>query len=142
MPNKVRYIVALLALSLPPGMSAESRSVPAESAASASPNPISEALCGPYRVYVVCVPPPPSSGVALLQMLAILDRTDIDRRGADDPQAWYLFAEASRLMYADRDRYVADLVAIDVTCPPNGIAGEIARNNSIDGKAVRPIERR
>ena len=65
-------------------------------------------VCAPYRVYTVCVPPPPSSGVSLLQLLAILERTDIAARGADDPQAWFLFAEASRLMYADRDRYVAD----------------------------------
>ena len=65
-------------------------------------------LCRPYRVYVVCVPPPPSSGVSLLQMLAILERTDIASRSAADPEAWFLFAEASRLMYADRDQYVAD----------------------------------
>ena len=69
---------------------------------------ISDPLCGPYRVYLVCVPPPPSSGVSLLQVLAILDRTDIATRGPADPQAWYLFAMASRLMYADRDQYVAD----------------------------------
>jgi gamma-glutamyltranspeptidase/glutathione hydrolase len=69
---------------------------------------ISEPVCGPYRVYVVCVPPPPSSGVSLLQMLAILDRTDIAARSAADPQSWFLFAMASRLMYADRDQWVAD----------------------------------
>jgi len=67
-----------------------------------------EALCRPYRIYVACTPPPPSSGVGLLQLLAILERTDIDRRGPADPQTWFLFAQASRLMYADRDRYVAD----------------------------------
>ncbi|HSY46386.1 MAG TPA: gamma-glutamyltransferase [Steroidobacteraceae bacterium] len=67
-----------------------------------------DALCRPYRGYSVCVPPPPSSGVALLQMLAILDHTDIATRGPQDPQAWFLFAQASRLMYADRDRYVGD----------------------------------
>jgi gamma-glutamyltranspeptidase/glutathione hydrolase len=67
-----------------------------------------EPLCRPYRVYVVCVPPPPSSGVSLLQMLGILEHTDIASRGPADAQAWYLFAEASRLMFADRDRYVAD----------------------------------
>jgi gamma-glutamyltranspeptidase/glutathione hydrolase len=69
---------------------------------------VSDALCGPYLVYLVCVPPPPSSGVALLQVLAILDRTDIAARGPADPQSWYLFAMASRLMYADRDQFVAD----------------------------------
>ncbi len=65
-------------------------------------------LCGPYREYSVCVPPPPSSGVNLLQFLAILDHTDIATRGPSDAQSWFLFAQASRLMYADRDRYVAD----------------------------------
>ena len=67
-----------------------------------------EPLCRPYRGYSVCVPPPPSSGVCLLEMLSILDRTDIAGRHPADPQAWFLFAQASRLIYADRDRYVAD----------------------------------
>ncbi len=65
-------------------------------------------VCRPFRVYVVCVPPPPSSGVGVLEVLGLLERTDIASRGPADPQAWLLFAEASRLMYADRDRYVAD----------------------------------
>src|SRR6202521_1749630 len=67
-----------------------------------------EPLCRPYRGYSVCVPPPPSSGVCLLEMLSILDRTDIAGRHPADPQAWFLFAQARRLIYADRDRYVAD----------------------------------
>jgi gamma-glutamyltranspeptidase / glutathione hydrolase len=73
-------------------------------------------LCRPFRIYVVCVPPPPSSGVGVLEVLALLDRTDIASRVPTDPQAWVLFAEASRLMYADRDRYVADprFVAVPV----------------------------
>ena len=66
------------------------------------------ALCRTYRVTLICVPPPPSSGVAVLQLMAMLERTDIGARGPADPQAWYLFAEASRLMYADRDQYVGD----------------------------------
>jgi gamma-glutamyltranspeptidase/glutathione hydrolase len=73
-----------------------------------------EPVCRPYRVYIVCVPPPPSSGVSLLQMLGILEHTDIASRGPTDPQAWYLFAEASRLMFADRDRYVADPAFVPV----------------------------
>ncbi len=73
-----------------------------------------EPLCERYRVYLLCVPPPPSSGVGLLQLMKILERTDIAARGPADPQAWFLFAEASRLMYADRDRYVGDPAFVKV----------------------------
>lgn len=67
----------------------------------------SEALCRPYRIYVVCTPPAPSGGPAVLEGLGILENTAI----ADHPnaaQGWYLFTQASRLMYADRDRYMGD----------------------------------
>jgi gamma-glutamyltranspeptidase/glutathione hydrolase len=73
-----------------------------------------EALCREWQSYTACVPPPPSSGVSTLQLLAMLGRTNIASRAANDPQAWYLFAEASRLMYADRDRYVADPAFVKV----------------------------
>ena len=74
-----------------------------------------DSLCRPVRIYVMCVPPPPSSGVGLIQLMQMLQHTDIARRGPNDPQAWYLFAEASRLMYADRDRYVGDVPTVPVT---------------------------
>ena len=77
------------------------------------------ALCRPYRVYVICAPAPPASGVGLLELMGLLERTDIARRGPTDPQAWYLFAEASRVMYADRDRYVGD--PRFVTVPVQGL---------------------
>lgn len=73
-----------------------------------------EALCAGYRAYRVCTPPPPASGVGLLELLALLEKTDIASRGPSDPQAWYLFAEASRLMYADRDAYVGDPAFVQV----------------------------
>ncbi|HET9354701.1 MAG TPA: gamma-glutamyltransferase family protein [Sphingomicrobium sp.] len=78
-----------------------------------------EALCRPWRVYVACVPPPPSSGVATLMLLGLTERTDIASRGPGDPQAWFLFAEASRLMYADRDLYVGDPAFVRV--PVDGL---------------------
>jgi gamma-glutamyltranspeptidase/glutathione hydrolase len=78
-------------------------------------------VCGPFSVYILCAPPPPSSGVGLIQLMGLLDRTDIARRGPDDPQAWFLFAEASRLMYADRDKYVGDPAFVRVP-----VAGLIA----------------
>ncbi|MFT3977739.1 MAG: gamma-glutamyltransferase family protein [Sphingomonas bacterium] len=69
---------------------------------------VREAICKPYRVYEICAPPPPASGVGLLELLGLLSHTDIDKRGPNDPKAWLQFAEASRVMYADRDRYVGD----------------------------------
>jgi gamma-glutamyltranspeptidase/glutathione hydrolase len=68
----------------------------------------SAALCRPYRAYIVCTPPAPSGGPSVLEALGILSHTDIARHGPADPQGWYLFAQASRLMYADRDRYIGD----------------------------------
>ena len=73
-----------------------------------------EPVCGRYRVYMLCAPPPPASGVGLIELMQFLENTDIAARGPNDPQAWYLFAEASRLMYADRDRYVGDPAFVNV----------------------------
>ncbi|RPI12877.1 MAG: gamma-glutamyltransferase family protein [Lysobacterales bacterium] len=97
-----------------------------------------EPLCRPYRVYVVCVPPPPSSGVALLQMLAMLEGTDIASRGPADAQAWFLFAEASRLMYADRDQFVADDAFVAV--PVDGLLDPayVASRRALIGERAGP----
>ncbi|MFN2259500.1 MAG: gamma-glutamyltransferase family protein, partial [Parasphingopyxis sp.] len=73
-----------------------------------------EPICRAYRAYRVCAPPPPSSGVGFLQLLGLLERTDIAELGPVDPEAWFLFAEASRLMYADRDRYVGDVPTVPI----------------------------
>ncbi len=99
---------------------------------------ITEPLCGPFLVYVVCVPPPPSSGVSLLQALAILDRTDIAARGPEDPEAWFLLAMASRLMYADRDKWVADPAFVEV--PVKGLLAPeyVARRSALIGPVAGP----
>jgi gamma-glutamyltranspeptidase / glutathione hydrolase len=97
-----------------------------------------EPLCRPYRIYILCVPPPPSSGVALLQLMGMLEHTDIARRGPADPQAWFLFAEASRLMYADRDLYVGD--PMFVTVPVQGLLDPayIASRAALIGETAGP----
>jgi len=50
----------------------------------------------------------------MLQRMMLLERTDIASRGPNDPQSWFLFAEASRIMYADRDLYVGDVPNVPV----------------------------
>jgi gamma-glutamyltranspeptidase / glutathione hydrolase len=68
-----------------------------------------EPLCGPYREWRVCSMPPPSSGgVALLQILGLLERTPFKDVPSGSEKALHLYAEASRLAYADRARYIGD----------------------------------
>jgi gamma-glutamyltranspeptidase/glutathione hydrolase len=69
---------------------------------------VDQPVCRPYRAYVICAPAPPGGGVGVLEILGILESTDIATRGPTDPQAWLEFVEASRLSYADRDHYVGD----------------------------------
>jgi gamma-glutamyltranspeptidase/glutathione hydrolase len=77
------------------------------------------ALCRPYRAYTVCTPGDPSGGAGLLEGLGILEHTDIASRGPADPQAWFEFAQASRLMYADRDYFIGDPAFVQV--PTKGL---------------------
>jgi gamma-glutamyltranspeptidase/glutathione hydrolase len=66
--------------------------------------------------------PPSSGGVAVLELLGLLQPFDLKHQ-VNTPGAWNLFAQASRLAYADRDRYVGDPDFVHVP-----IAGMIDRN--------------
>ncbi len=68
-----------------------------------------EPVCGPYRQWKICgMPPPSSGGVAVLQVLGMLQRLAPDTLPSDPIGAAHLIAEAERLAYADRERYLAD----------------------------------
>ena len=77
-------------------------------------------VCGTYRVYRICgMGPPSSGGIAVLMILKQLERFDMSALGKDSPVAWHLFAESSRLAYADRDLYLGD--PDHVTVPVKGL---------------------
>ena len=66
-----------------------------------------EPLCAYVLRYRVCgMPPPSSGGIAVLQVLSLASRAK-DRLRAGTP-ADHLLAEAGRLAFADRARYVGD----------------------------------
>jgi gamma-glutamyltranspeptidase/glutathione hydrolase len=71
-------------------------------------------VCSDYRAYTVCgMPPPSSGGIAVAQMLGILETRDMAAlapKAGEVPgvDAVHLIAEAGRLAYADRNRYAAD----------------------------------
>ncbi len=79
-----------------------------------------EALCLPYRRWVVCgMPPPTSGGVAVLQTLKLLEAFDLAALApapGESPgaEAIHLVAEAERLAFADRNRFLADSDFVEV----------------------------
>ena len=85
-------------------------------------------VCSDYRAYTVCgMPPPSSGGIAVAQMLGILETRDLAAHAPVDGQlgveALHLFTEAARLAYADRNRYAADTDFVPL--PGKGVPGLI-----------------
>ena len=74
-----------------------------------------EPVCGAYRVYRVCSMGPPSSGgVAVLQILGMLERFPSAQLQPDSLSELHLVSEAERLAFADRAQYLGDPDAIHV----------------------------
>ena len=72
-------------------------------------------VCGDYREYHLCSMGPPSSGgIAVLQILGMLQRFPSDALTPGTLSGAHLFAEASRLAYADRAQYLGDPAFVDV----------------------------
>ncbi len=65
--------------------------------------------CMPYRDYLVCgMPPPSSGGITTLQILGILQNFDMATFKPNSVEAVHLISEAGRLAFADRNTYLAD----------------------------------
>ncbi len=68
-----------------------------------------EPVCTAYQSYQVCGMGPPSSGALTVgQILAISEQYDLKGWGAESAKSWQVIADASRLAFADRGRYMAD----------------------------------
>jgi gamma-glutamyltranspeptidase/glutathione hydrolase len=73
------------------------------------------AVCGMYRGDRLCSMGPPSSGgVAVLQILGMLERFPQSALQPNSLSEVHLFSEASRLAFADRAKYLGDPETIDV----------------------------
>ena len=82
--------------------------------------PEREPVCRPYRAWRVCgMPPPTSGGVTLLQTLGILGYFAVSSYRPGSAEAVHLVAEAGRLAFADRARYLADPDFVDI--PVDGL---------------------
>ena len=67
-----------------------------------------EPACAPYRAALVCGLPPPAGGASVGEILGVLGHFDLEHLKPLSLDAVHLFAEASKLAYADRDAYLAD----------------------------------
>lgn len=93
-----------------------------------------EPLCGPYRVYTVCgMMPPSSGGLAVMQIMGMLEHFTLADYAPGDADLWHLYSQASRVAFADRERYAADAdfvdIPLDALLAPDYLA---ARANSFD----------
>jgi gamma-glutamyltranspeptidase / glutathione hydrolase len=101
---------------------------------------VRQPLRGRYRGYeIVTMPPPSSGGVALLEMLGVLERFPIAQMGAGSSATVHLMVEAMRRAFADRAAFLGDPAFTSVpvarlTSP--AYAAELAR--SIDPRRATP----
>ena len=64
---------------------------------------------GTYRGYdIIGMPPPSSGGMAIVQMLNVLEGFDLKANGYGSAQNIHYTAEAMRRAFADRARYLGD----------------------------------
>ena len=79
------------------------------------------ALCNDWKRYRVCgFPPPSSGGIAVAQILGILERVPVVQPfqgGLPTPEMLHVYSEAARLAFADRAQYIADPKFV---APPGG----------------------
>jgi gamma-glutamyltranspeptidase/glutathione hydrolase len=91
-----------------------------------------EVLRGVYRGYeVLTMPPPSSGGIALLQMLGMIEPFDVASMGHDSADKMHLLAEVMRRAFRDRAEFPGDPDFVSV--PVEGLlAREYLRNRMAD----------
>ncbi len=104
-----------------------------------------EPVCITYRQYQVCGMGPPSSGALTVgQILKLAEPHHLDQLGPNDPNAWRIIGDASRLAFADRGKYMADS---DFVAMPGGLLDDIymreraailSREDALPDYAVNP----
>ena len=71
-----------------------------------------------YRGYDVWEVPPNSSGILALMILNLMEGYDVAALGHNSADAVHLYTEAKKLVWADRDTYVADADANELPTMP------------------------
>lgn len=67
-----------------------------------------EPISTTYHGYTVCGLPPNSQGFTLLQILNLIEPFDLKQLGHGSADYYHLLVEATKLAFADRDRWLSD----------------------------------
>lgn len=68
-----------------------------------------EPVIGNYKEYkIITMPPPSSGGIALMQLLEIVEEYPMSEWGFHSPEAIHLMVESMRRVYADRAKHLGD----------------------------------
>jgi gamma-glutamyltranspeptidase / glutathione hydrolase len=68
-----------------------------------------DAVTGHYKGYrIISMPPPSSGGIALLQLLKMVEDFNLGKKGWQSPQTVHLMTEVERRVYADRATHLGD----------------------------------
>jgi gamma-glutamyltranspeptidase/glutathione hydrolase len=74
-----------------------------------------EPIVGDYRGFkIISMPPPSSGGIALLQLLEMVEPYPLSEYGRHSTEAVHLMVEAERRVYADRAQHLGDMDYYDV----------------------------
>jgi len=77
-------------------------------------------IMGTYRGYkIYSMPPSSSGGTHIVQLLNIMENFNVKGMGAGSPEFAHAWAEATKLAFADRSKYMADTAFVKI--PLNGL---------------------
>lgn len=78
---------------------------------------------GTYRGYeIVSAPPASSGGTHVIELLNMMENYDVKAMGVNTTESLHLWSEVSKIMFADRGKYMADTDFIKV--PLSGLASK------------------
>lgn len=71
-------------------------------------------VTGTYRGYTLVTAPPPAGGIHVLELLNLMEQYDLAALGDQSAAATHLWAEACKLVFADKTKYAGDPDFVDV----------------------------
>lgn len=92
-----------------------------------------------YRGYdVLAMPPPSSGGVHIVQLLEVLSGYDLKTAGHNSAQTIHWMAEAMKVAYADRSKYLGDPAFVNVPIAKLTSKAYAAEIRAAIGERARP----